>query len=104
MSTRERKRKSLQGMSAKTKKVCRPRRNISFESLESEGLNEGELYDDDSLDDIDPFDNNTCLVCGVFGMNNEMSYRCVECSGWSHSECSGWDTPDGYKSGFCMRS
>lgn len=105
MSSQERKRKIRQGMSANTKKICRPRRNITFESSESEseGLKEDELCDDHSLDDIDPSDNNTCLVCGEFGMNNELWYRCVKCSGWSHSECSGWDSPDGYKCDFCMR-
>jgi hypothetical protein len=80
------------------KKTCK--RNISFES--SDEVIEEEPCDDDSSDDVDPLDTNARLVCGEFVVDNELWYRCVQCSQWAHSECSGWDTPKNYKCDFCF--
>jgi hypothetical protein len=70
------------------KNTCR--RNISFESSDDEVIEE-EPCDDVSSDDVDP------LVCGEFGMENELWFRCVQCSRWTHS-----DTPKNYKCDFCF--
>jgi hypothetical protein len=64
------------------------KRNISFESSDNEVIEE-EPCDDDSSDDVDLLDSNACLVCGKFGMDNELWYTCVQCSRWAQSECSG---------------
>jgi hypothetical protein len=69
-------RKGKQSKRAK-KKTCK--RNISFESSDDEMIEE-EPCDDDSSDDVDPLDTNVRLVCGEFGMDNELWYRCVHCS------------------------
>jgi hypothetical protein len=92
------KRKGKQSKLA-SKKTCK--RNNSFESSEDEMIEE-EPCDDDSSDDADPLDTIACLVCGEFGMDNELWYRYVHCSRWTHSECSGWDTPKNYKCDFCF--
>lgn len=42
-----------------------------------------------------------CMLCGEFGRNNELWYRCIKCGIWTHSECSGWDTPAGYTCDNC---
>ncbi|KAK5648281.1 hypothetical protein RI129_003173 [Pyrocoelia pectoralis] len=39
---------------------------------------------------------NKCLICGEFGRNNEMWYRCTSCGLWAHSECTGLDSAEGY--------
>jgi hypothetical protein len=52
---------------------------------------EEEPCDDDSSDDVDPLDTNACLVCGEFGMDNELWYRYVQ-----------WGTPKNYKCHFCF--
>lgn len=102
-----RKRK-LGGPSTKSKKrpLCKKPgvRNIHFDDSESESCDESQLCDDDELDDVDPTeDNEECLVCGEFGRNKELWYRCVMCSKWAHSECSGWDSPVGYTCDMCVK-
>jgi hypothetical protein len=53
-----------------------------------------QLCDDDELDDVDiTEDSELCLVCGEFGQDNEIWYRCVICPKWAHEDCSGWDSP-----------
>jgi hypothetical protein len=68
------KRKGKQLKRAKMK-TCK--RNISFESSDDE-VTEEEPCDDDFSDDVDPLDTNACLVCGEFGMDNELWFRCVK--------------------------
>jgi hypothetical protein len=83
------KRKEKQFKKAKKKTY---KRNISFESSDDDVIEE-ELCDDDSSDYVHPLDTNACLMCGEFVMENELWYRCVRCSRWAHSECSGWTPP-----------
>jgi hypothetical protein len=41
---------------------------------------EEEPCDEDSSDDVGPLDTNACLVCGESGMEDELWFRCVQCS------------------------
>lgn len=76
----------------KKRKKSKCRRNIEFNSSEEEDPKEmSNLCDDDEIDDINPstFANSTallrastdtnevCLLCGEFGQDNELWYRCV---------------------------
>lgn len=79
-------------------------RNLRIDDSESESCDETQLCDDDELDDVDLEDNNTCLVCGEFGRDNEIWYRCVSCGNWAHSECSGWDSAVQYTCDVCIKA
>ncbi|KAJ4430341.1 hypothetical protein ANN_22557 [Periplaneta americana] len=101
---REEERERPTKISRKSKKTCR--RNIVFESSDEESIDEINLCDDDENDDADPIqagdDANLCITCNDFGKNNELWYRCTQCSKWVHSECSGYDTPKNYVCDFCL--
>ena len=88
--------------SSKPKKL---KRKLNFSSSESESeVDLAELCVDDELDDMENESNEeACLVCGEFGKDREMWYRCVSCSSWSHEECSGWDSPENYLCDACLR-
>ncbi|KAJ8945555.1 hypothetical protein NQ318_020401 [Aromia moschata] len=80
-------------------------RNLHFDDSDSESYDESQLCDDDELDDVDPSgDNEECLVCGEFGRDNEIWYRCVMCSNWAHSECSGWESAVNYTCDMCANA
>jgi hypothetical protein len=77
----------------KEKRKCRRKiESDESEFEESAGIDETELCDDAELGDTDSLHRHECLVCGEFGRDGELRYRCVSCSYWSHSECSGWNT------------
>lgn len=85
-------RKVLEGkkMNKKPKHI----RNIDFceDDTESESYSESELCVDDELDEVDPtptHEDDICLICGEFGRDNEVWYRCTLCSKWAHAACSG---------------
>lgn len=62
------------------------------------------IDDDDDMELEDVMDNeNECLICGEFGRNKEMWFRCVVCGRWAHQECSGWDSAEDYKCDFCFK-
>lgn len=42
-----------------------------------------------------------CLICGEFGKDGELWYRCIVCGQWVHALCSDKDMPEGYICGFC---
>lgn len=94
----------------KQKKMCTKnktktcRRQIRFDSSSSEDdIDEKDICDDNEDDDMfNLLDQSTevCIICGEFG-SNELWYRCVLCSKWAHSECSGYDTPENYVCDFC---
>lgn len=88
----------------KSKKTCR--RNITFESSDENDEDERNLCDDDDNDDIDPIgigdDVNVCIICDEYGKNNELWYRCTQCSKWAHAECSGQNSPENYVCDFCL--
>lgn len=52
-------------------------------------------------DDDDEDSKNYCLICGEFGQNNEVWYRCTFCGLWAHSACTGWDSATGYVCDMC---
>lgn len=45
--------------------------------------------------------NELCVICGEFGKDQELWYRCIVCGNWVHALCSDRDKPDGYICGFC---
>lgn len=62
----------------------------------SEKLNDiNNICDDGTTNEI-------CFICDEQG-KNELWYRCVYCCLWVHAECSGVDTPEGYRCDFCQR-
>lgn len=44
--------------------------------------------------------NELCLICGEFGKDGELWYRCIVCGQWVHALCSDKDVPNGYICGF----
>lgn len=98
----------------KIKKPAKPKRKIKHEHDSSE---ESDIDDPKMLcqdDEFDDFDNNllpssvekhssdVCNICGDIGKNRELWYRCVNCSSWSHADCSGADTAENYVCYFCL--
>ncbi|KAK9681272.1 CENP-B N-terminal DNA-binding domain [Popillia japonica] len=89
-------------------KIVGRRKHIQAENSSSEDeIDEQQICNDDSDDDMeapgyyipperDTKDDDECLVCGEFGRNNEIWYRCTICSKWTHQQCSGVDKPVGY--------
>jgi len=58
--------------------------------------------DDDELDDLSGAnDDNTCIICGEFGRDQEEWFRCASCGTWAHSLCSGEDDPENYICDYC---
>ena len=79
------------------------KRKLDFDETSSEDVDEKDLCDDSEDDDAFDWladDTEVCLVCGEFG-KNELWYRCIMCSKWVHSECSGKDSPKYYICDFC---
>jgi len=42
-----------------------------------------------------------CLVCGEFGKDNELWYRCRICGFWAHCDCTGADKPTSFVCDYC---
>lgn len=59
-----------------------------------------DMCDDDEDIDVDDQENK-CILCGDYGQNNELWYRCVKCGGWAHSECTGFESPKDYICDLC---
>lgn len=51
-----------------------------------------------------PVTDEICFVCGEFGKNNELWFRCTVCATWAHSECTGWVSAEGYKCDLCKEN
>jgi hypothetical protein len=95
------------GQNTKTK--GRTIKKALFDSSSDDNIDENKICDDDS-DGSHGFqkyeENNTnelCSICGEFGRDNELWFRCVSCSGWAHEGCSGQDTPKDYLRYFCFK-
>lgn len=58
---------------------------------------DGEYYDEGHLG----VTNELCAICGEFGKDNELWYRCIACARWVHALCSDKDVPDDYICSFC---
>lgn len=61
-----------------------------------------ELCDDEEDVNICEEDEH-CALCGEYGIDGELWYRCTNCGRWAHRLCSGWDNPEGYLCDFCSR-
>lgn len=87
------------------------------ESSDSSEDDISDICDDDELDDIEdnvgpcfilpPLNepqkpNEMCGICGEFGKQEELWYRCVLCATWNHADCTGADTPKNYKCDLCL--
>ncbi|XP_049939158.1 uncharacterized protein LOC126413302 [Schistocerca serialis cubense] len=94
----------LKKVSKKKQTLYKKKHHKENESSSEDDLNLDlqNICDDDEMDDIDPLAiSDVCLVCGEFVKDGELWYRCISCSRWSHEECSGWNTPKGYKCDLC---
>lgn len=81
-------------------------RNIKFDDDDTEpkSYSESELCVNDDLDEVDPFpthEDDICLICGQFGRNNEVWYRCNSYSKWAHAACSGKEKGKIYLCDYC---
>ncbi|XP_054259528.1 uncharacterized protein LOC128984251 [Macrosteles quadrilineatus] len=90
----------------KMKPKKRKKKDTSDESDIEEEAPLFQDQDDDIIDLVDPniVEKTTldiCSICGDIGKDNELWYRCVMCSSWSHSECTGWDSAKDYICDFC---
>lgn len=50
--------------------------------------------DDLEIDDL-------CAICGEFGRDREMWFRCCSCSNWIHKECSGKESAENFICDLC---
>lgn len=99
------------GIGKKSKQTLLPKaaaakvkKRILRESNESSSTSAEVKTDDLCQDDIeddaeDP--GNQCLICGEFGRDNEMWFRCTSCGLWAHSECTGWESARNYVCDMC---
>lgn len=58
-------------------------------------------YNEFAIHEKPPVANEICVICGEFGKNRELWFRCVKCAVWVHSECSGWESAAGYTCDDC---
>ncbi|KAH9636306.1 hypothetical protein HF086_003273 [Spodoptera exigua] len=75
------------------KKILQDSNDTSTSDVNTDVLCQG---NDDAKDA-----SNLCLVCGEFGRNNEIWYRCTSCGLWAHADCTGWDTAHNYVCDMC---
>lgn len=87
------------------KKVKSKAKKLDFDDEDSEvsSVDEAELCADTDQSDgeFEETDKDKCLVCGEFGRNNEVWYRCVSCGLWAHKNCSGAYRAENYKCDYC---
>ncbi|KAG5885108.1 hypothetical protein JTB14_017283 [Gonioctena quinquepunctata] len=98
MKGKQKKTPKIKVKNTKTKK--RTREIISESDSDEESYDNDELCDDDELDDVSDA-GETCSVCGDFGKDNEVWFRCTYCGIWSHKACTGTERPDNYICDFC---
>ncbi|KAG5875273.1 hypothetical protein JTB14_033481 [Gonioctena quinquepunctata] len=98
MKGKQKKTPKIKVKNTKTKK--RTREIISESDSDEESYDNDELCDDDELDDVSDA-GETCSVCGDFGKDNEVWFRCTCCGIWSHKACTGTERPDNYICDFC---
>lgn len=102
----------IKPLTTQDKKKCR--RNIHFDYSSDEGAKEEPILNDDEMDDLEPMvldvpgstrattdSSDVCLLCGEFGRNNELWFRCILCSGWVHAECSAAERAENFVCDFC---
>lgn len=84
---------------------------------ENDGVNDMNLCNDDSDDDIEDetcsrpvcrsVDGNkskddTCILCGEFGRDRELWYRCRVCALWAHEACTSAVSANDYVCDYCV--
>lgn len=102
----------------------RPKASAKFEDVsDSSSVKTDELCNDSSDDDCDidsmlidrgpkpvkcnrsddkPMNyDDVCIICGEFGKNNEIWFRCTLFGNWVHGDCSGATKPRGYVCDYC---
>lgn len=85
----------------KNKMIAKVKRKV-LESSSSEDEIAENLCDDESEPDSEfEHQEDICAICGEFGRNGEVWFRCQQCGNWVHRECSGSSKPDGYICDFC---
>ncbi|GBP46359.1 hypothetical protein EVAR_36337_1 [Eumeta japonica] len=58
-------------------------------------VNTDELCQNDEDDDAEDA-GDMCIVCGEFGRDRKIWYRCTSCGLWAHADCTGWDFAQNY--------
>lgn len=88
------------------KKVRKVTKKIQFEdsSTDSDVSMIGVTDDNepDDIGDMQDTENNVCLLCGEFGRDRELWFRCINCAGWVHAECSGANKAKSYVCDLCQ--
>lgn len=84
----------------KKKKTIKQVAQGGFSSSDSDGplVN---LCNDDENDDVENRNSDLCAICGEFGRDREMWFRCCLCSNWIHKDCSGKDSADNFVCDLC---
>lgn len=94
-----RKKISVKSPIRKVKKKVLHDKNNHQSSSDSE-IDMVDVCDDDEDTDVEDQENK-CMLCDDYGQNNELWYRCVQCGGWAHAECTGFESPKGYVCDLC---
>lgn len=85
----------------KNKKTAKVKRKVLASSSSEDEIAEN-LCDNESEPDSEfEHQEDICAICGEFGRNGEVWFRCQQCANWVHKECSGSSKPDGYICDFC---
>lgn len=106
LKTSKKAKRASNPIQVRNKKQKLKRRTYSTSSSEAD---ENVLCDDDDDNDADGqfYDegqqgiDELCLICGEFGKNGELWFRCVSCGKWAHALCSGENSANNYLCPFC---
>lgn len=84
------------GKKSMPQKVARRKKKI----LQDADFSLSDINMDDLCQDDEDGDNQ-CLVCGEFGRDKEIWYRCTSCGLWAYADCTGWDSARNYVCDMC---
>ncbi|XP_018329045.1 PHD finger protein ALFIN-LIKE 6-like [Agrilus planipennis] len=80
--------------------IKRVKKKILQENTSTSDVNTDDLCQDGEDDDAEGA-NNMCIVCGEFGQDSELWYRCTSCGLWAHADCTGRDSASNYVCDMC---